>query len=1060
MSANSDIVVYGGSAGCGGTFLLLLEALRHYQNPEFVGVVFCPDRHELMRERGLWQQSCWLYPLVGGRCTSAPTLGRSAALWTFPSGAVVRLVAWPAASGATAAHNGFATQQETGEAIWLDWQQQQATTTTTLARHPTYIAWDGLERFSRKAFDRWLARAEQYYQQQQGVGVRPYVRATVRPDADSWVTQFLAWWIGDDGYPDPTRAGVVWWSLRPVGMVLSNDDGVGFDLEADADGADETELEGSAATGVNATAITRSQRYNILRRDNFKCQICGKSPRDGGGVALEVDHKIPRAKGGSNEPYNLWTLCFDCNRGKQAKELNVLSSPSASPSPAEPVLTTTTIVGDDDPVDNGQHSQGVEGDDDRNTSNGWLWATTREELLRLVEALAPVPGQVLGKTVGVGVGRLAWAGLVGGVATEPKSVTFIPATIWDNPVLLQQDPDYLATLKTLPARERDRLLGNPRVRRGGNWRIRPSEREKETGQQSVEVLVQADGPVLTPEQQQELERCSKDFIYFCCHYCWVAEPRPDVAEPSEAELDLDFEAFYAQLLEAGELSTAALELLWQDLAEVVGSQKPFELWGFQKKAAIWANWLIAKGESGLVEKCRDMGLTWLFMALHVWWWRFRPNYSGALGSRKERMVDNGKMSSLFGKLDYIIEKLPEWLKPRGYVRRKHRTYLSLRNPENGNYLEGDSQTGDFGRSGRHTTVFLDEYAFWDTDVSGSIAQVARTVIYGSSVNGENHFKRLRDRLATRSPSLVQRWEWGLNPYHTQAWFKRMQAILDEADFAREVLIDYQAAIKGKYYPVCALVVQQGRIKPFIEWTPGWPSVCSLDYGVRDHFAAIWWQRNHEATVYRMMYSYTNAGKPIDFYVPILLVCHPDEALMEFDRYTGEPLVDLATGLPQYRQLTREFTYSEYDIEFIQTLRRAGVSSAVEFRGDPAGEARSQDTATSVVQKLALAGIYVSSNHRRNDYHSRRESLTDVLLKLEVNKAGAWPAFDAIQQSKFPTVREGSQSTTAPRAPVHDWTADYRAAAEYYAVGEAPPDENGEVAPGSLIILPVSAGGGY
>jgi len=49
---------------------------------------------------------------------------------------------------------------------------------------------------------------------------------------------------------------------------------------------------------------------------------------------------------------------------------------------------------------------------------------------------------------------------------ETKSFTFIPATVYDNPALLQKDPNYLNNLKALPQVERDRLLG-------GNWNVKP-----------------------------------------------------------------------------------------------------------------------------------------------------------------------------------------------------------------------------------------------------------------------------------------------------------------------------------------------------------------------------------------------------------------------------------------------------------------------------------------------------------------------------------------------------------------------------------------------------------
>jgi hypothetical protein len=62
-------------------------------------------------------------------------------------------------------------------------------------------------------------------------------------------------------------------------------------------------------------------RYLILRRDKYRCCICGTAAGDGEHVRLEVDHIVPRSRGGSNDPANLQTLCFACNRGKHARLL-------------------------------------------------------------------------------------------------------------------------------------------------------------------------------------------------------------------------------------------------------------------------------------------------------------------------------------------------------------------------------------------------------------------------------------------------------------------------------------------------------------------------------------------------------------------------------------------------------------------------------------------------------------------------------------------------------------------------------------------------------------------
>lgn len=60
-----------------------------------------------------------------------------------------------------------------------------------------------------------------------------------------------------------------------------------------------------------------SLRYDVLKRDKFKCQICGRTSKDN--VKLEVDHIIPVSKGGKTEISNLQTLCERCNRGKSNK---------------------------------------------------------------------------------------------------------------------------------------------------------------------------------------------------------------------------------------------------------------------------------------------------------------------------------------------------------------------------------------------------------------------------------------------------------------------------------------------------------------------------------------------------------------------------------------------------------------------------------------------------------------------------------------------------------------------------------------------------------------------
>jgi hypothetical protein len=66
-------------------------------------------------------------------------------------------------------------------------------------------------------------------------------------------------------------------------------------------------------------AVSNRLRFEILRRDRFRCRYCGASAAN---AVLEIDHVEPRAKGGTDAPTNLVTACESCNSGKTDKPLD------------------------------------------------------------------------------------------------------------------------------------------------------------------------------------------------------------------------------------------------------------------------------------------------------------------------------------------------------------------------------------------------------------------------------------------------------------------------------------------------------------------------------------------------------------------------------------------------------------------------------------------------------------------------------------------------------------------------------------------------------------------
>lgn len=249
LKSKADITIYGGAAGGGKTYALLLEPLKHINIPGFGATIFRRVLPSIKTQGGMWDESQELYSERFGE----PRRGDLS--WSFPMGTRIRF---------------------TGMQYEDDKKKYQG------AQIPL-ICFDQLEEFTESQFFFMMSR------NRSTCGVKPYIRASANPEPN-WLAKFLDWWIDDEGYADPKRAGKMRWFVR-----------VGDRLE---------------------------------------------------------------------------------------------------------------------------------------------WGDTKKELKK------KNPNEI------------------------PKSVTFIPASVYDNKILLEKNPEYLANLMALPPVERARLLGDKK--RGGNWKIKPS----------------------------------------------------------------------------------------------------------------------------------------------------------------------------------------------------------------------------------------------------------------------------------------------------------------------------------------------------------------------------------------------------------------------------------------------------------------------------------------------------------------------------------------------------------------------------------------------------------
>lgn len=180
LKTAADIALFGGGAGGGKSFALLLEPLYHWSNSKFGGVIFRRNTTQVRNEGGLWDESVTLYAPLKAH-------PREAFLeWVFPSGARMKF-----------------SHLEYDHTVY-DWQGAQV----------PYIGFDELTHFTEKQFWYMLSR------NRSTSGVSGYVRATCNPDADSWVRKLVDWYIDSEGYPIKGRSGRLRWFIRKEDLLI------------------------------------------------------------------------------------------------------------------------------------------------------------------------------------------------------------------------------------------------------------------------------------------------------------------------------------------------------------------------------------------------------------------------------------------------------------------------------------------------------------------------------------------------------------------------------------------------------------------------------------------------------------------------------------------------------------------------------------------------------------------------------------------------------------------------------------------------------------------------
>ena len=225
---------------------------------------------------------------------------------------------------------------------------------------------------------------------------------------------------------------------------------------------------------------------------------------------------------------------------------------------------------------------------------------------------------------------------------------------------------------------------------------------------------------------------------------------------------------------------------------------PFVLFPKQRE---WCQWVVERWltqDHGLSDKSRDMGVTWLAVALSCTLCMFYEGMAIGFGSRKEEYVDKlGSPKSIFWKGREFIKLVPPEFRP-GWSP-SDAPHMRLSFPHTQSVITGEA--GDnIGRGDRAAIYFTDEEAFLERPqlIEAALSQTTDCRISISTPHGMNN--PFAEKRHSWSPERIFTMHWRDDPRKGEEWYAKQVRDLDPVTLAQEVDLDYAASVFGVIIP--------------------------------------------------------------------------------------------------------------------------------------------------------------------------------------------------------------------------------------------------------------------
>jgi len=365
------------------------------------------------------------------------------------------------------------------------------------------------------------------------------------------------------------------------------------------------------------------------------------------------------------------------------------------------------------------------------------------------------------------------------------------------------------------------------------------------------------------------------------------------------------------------------------------------------------------------------------------------------------------MNSLFEKMRYILERLPNWMLPYKFENKRGTEFNSsakLVNPVGKNAIVGEATSPNFARGGRSKAILYDEFAFWtcaDEAWKGG-ADTTNCRILISTPNGMNNkFADVKhdEGLQIRRYSAL----WKLHPFKDEDWYKKEKDRRTPQELAQEVDISYTASASNRVYEDF-INVPIGKGASF-DYDPTLPLYRFWDFseGGSDATAILWVQEDLNTKVVRVIDCFQRQDVDINYF-----------------------------GYLINNQITNEFFFDGEALDLME--RQRNWKNAIDI-GDPySGGKKTFIGQTTIKKELAKHGIILNLNQGVNSVMERIRIATLLLKRLIVHErcASKNGFIESMMNSRWPKRERTADRTSPSTKPVHDKYSHFRTAFEYGA----------------------------